>query len=138
MTLHKVWKEKIYALFCALKMNRIDTFSRLNKVAACGLILTLLWLTVSLPFVYRSQQASQAAHASTKAPFAGSEEDSANPLSGTEEKAPSTTNLAEEFLHDQEKASCFFTRLSTSHYHADDGTYTAFHGELLVPPPNRA
>lgn len=113
-------------------------YSTFNKISAIGLILTLLWLTVSLPLVARAQQASQHNATSSSAPYAGSEEDSSNPLNGTEEKAPTTTNLTEEFLHEQGKCDCPVINLSPDHYHADDGTYIAFHGELLVPPPNVA
>jgi hypothetical protein len=120
-------------------MKNRAAYTTINKISALALICTLLWLTVSLPFVYRSQLAEQHKTAtSASAPFAGSEEDSSNPLSGTEEKAPSTTNLAEEFLHDHEKADSPVTGISADHYHQNDGTYQAFHGELLVPPPNAA
>ena len=118
-------------------MKKRAAYSTMNKISALALICTLLWLTVSLPFMYRSQLAEQH-KAAASVPYAGSEEDSSNPLSGTEEKAPSTTNLAEEFLHEQEKADCPVTNISADHYHQNDGTYQAFHGELLVPPPNVA
>lgn len=119
-------------------MKRKTEYSLCNKIAAVCLVVMLLWLTVSLPFVYRSQQAAHTALSSAAAPFAGTEEDSSNPLSGTEEKAPSTTNLAEEFLHEHAKLDGLHTDFSIVHYCQNDRTYTAFHGELLVPPPNRA
>jgi hypothetical protein len=31
-----------------------------------------------------------------------------------------------------------FTTIFQRHIHYDDGTYTAFHGELHAPPPNQA
>ena len=112
-----------------------------NRIAALMMIVALSWLTISTPFVYEQQQkvAKQNSAASAELPVAGTEEE-ANPFSGsTEEKAPKTLNtFSEEYLHDQHQSEYFFSIASQFHKGEDASTYVAFHGELLVPPPNQA
>ena len=105
------------------------------------MIVALSWLTISAPFVFEQQQkiAKQNTCANADLPIAGTEEE-ANPFSGsTEEKAPKSLNtFSEEYLHDQHQSEYFFSITSQFHKGEDAGTYVAFHGELLVPPPNNA
>lgn len=103
------------------------------------MIVALLWLTISAPFVYAGQQKiakhCNTAHAETPLPC--NEEESANPFGNTtEEKAPSSSSFSEEYLHDNHKSEYFFSISSQYHKSENSGTYIAFHGELLVPPPN--
>lgn len=105
------------------------------------MILALLWLTVSAPFVLASQQqiAKQDQIANnTSMPV--SEEDPANPFSNTtEEKSPnSSNNFSEEYLHEHHSSEYYFSIAQQYHKCENAGTYVAFHGELLVPPPNAA
>ena len=105
------------------------------------MIVALSWLTVSAPFVFASQQ-ENAKHTHTALadlPIAASEEE-ANPLNGsTEEKAPKTLNSAsEEYLHDNHRSEYLFSVRSKFHKGKSATTYVAYHGELLVPPPNKA
>lgn len=67
-------------------------------------------------------------------------EEEANPLGNTtEEKAPnSLSSFSEEYLHDNHRSEYFFLIASQFHKCENANTYVAFHGELLVPPPNRA
>ncbi|MBK6937080.1 MAG: hypothetical protein IPH18_09515 [Chitinophagaceae bacterium] len=53
-----------------------------------------------------------------------------------EEKVPSGNSLTEEFLHEFHATTLFFSIASKSYKCHDAETYIAFHGELLVPPPN--
>ncbi len=103
------------------------------------MMVALLWLTVSTPFVFAAWQkaAETSKTAQQQPPLADAEEDS-NPFSNnnTEEKAPSSNTFSEEFLHEQIENHCFFSITSAYNKHADASTYIAFHGELLVPPPN--
>ena len=96
------------------------TYSIFQQVSAIFMVLALLWLTVSTPFVFASQQRL-------------AEHKKANT---TEEKNPSSTSLSEEFLHDHYTADHFFSIASQYHKCENADTYNAFHGELLVPPPN--
>jgi hypothetical protein len=105
------------------------------------MILALLWLTVSTPFVFASQQNLEKLNqiADTHSPISDADDDTANPFGNTtEEKAPSSTSLSEEYLHDHHSAEYYFALISQSHTRENADTYNAFHGELLVPPPNRA
>ena len=103
------------------------------------MILALLWLTVSLPFVYNAQQllsgqTSITAISLEDNPVEGSED--ANPLAGSvEEKAPAGASVLEEYLHHHDEA---FSVENPQLSHLDNRSYDlylAFHGELLSPPP---
>lgn len=111
-------------------------YSILQLTSAVVMIAALLWLTVSAPFVYASQQlAGQGKIINCSSPFAGSEEEA--PLSGTEEKAPNSTNsLSEEYLHDHHTEDYLLSITSQYHKCENAAAYTAFHGEVQVPPPN--
>lgn len=113
-------------------------YNLVHLFSAVGMILALLWLTVSTPVVYAAQQELEKYNQLEKTDsFPETEEDSTNPFgNNTEEKAPSGTNLSEEYLHDHHVQFHFFAGIVTPYGFAKDDTYHAFHGELLVPPPN--
>ncbi len=124
-------------------MNRIrNIYSFCNKLAAIGMILALLWLTISAPFVLAAQQelADYQCSADNSAIPAGTgEEENSSPFgNATEEKAPSSSTFSEEYLHDHHTDEHSFSIALQYNKHGDAGTYIAFHGELLVPPPNAA
>ena len=121
------------------RSQKNNTASRF--VSVIFMMLALLWLTVSLPFVYASQQGliKQGLKASCGYPVSENDEDSTNPFgSSTEEKAPGSTSFSEEYLHDHHSADHFFSFDSKYYKFEDEDAYHAFHGELLVPPPNAA
>ena len=123
--------------------NRKKTYNSIQLASAVLMILLLMWLTISTPFVLASQQeiAKTSKASSTQSPLnGGSEEENANPFgNSTEEKVPKNiASFSEEFLHDQHKSDYFFSLAREYHKTKNAGTYTAFHGELLVPPPNAA
>lgn len=105
----------------------------LKILSAVFLVLVLAWLTVSLPFVY---EARSGICKITNGAITGSD----NPFAGaTEEKAPSNTlvSVVEEYLHhDDHDLSIYLLETSNTQLHAQESAYIAFHGELLVPPPN--
>lgn len=110
-----------------------DSCNCLKKLNSLFMLLSLVWLTVSLPVVTRAQdfrtQWEQAQGMTT--------EENGNPLAGTtEEKAPSSINLS-EFLH--EGSQLRHPRPAPLLHQAGSyaSRYQAYHGELLVPPPNR-
>lgn len=130
-------------LSCSTLMEKKGKiYSFLNMASAVFMILALLWLTVSAPYVYESQQQAIKYGKITNAdkPLSENEEESASPFgNNTEEKAPSSiSSFSEEFLHDHHKSDYFSSIASQYHKCDDAGTYIAFHGELLVPPPNAA
>jgi hypothetical protein len=112
-------------------------------IAAVFMIVALIWLTISTPFVYSSQQKKaekdQLENNRSFNTQAG-DEDTTNPFgNNTEEKSSTgTSSLSEEYLHDHCITGHFFTILTHYPKCKDAGTYIAFHGELLVPPPNIA
>ncbi|MCW3119142.1 MAG: hypothetical protein JWM28_3224 [Chitinophagaceae bacterium] len=121
-----------------IKRKKYNTF---QLSSAVFMVLALVWLTISSPFVYASQQqlAKQNKNTNTGSSVAGNEEESANPFgSNTEEKVPNSSSFSEEYLHDHHVADCFFSIALQYHDSGNAGTYIAFHGELLVPPPNVA
>lgn len=105
------------------------------------MICTLVWLTISTPFVVSFQQemAEQGLISSHFSPLSGDEDDASNPFGNNTEEKPascSSISLSEEYLHDNHKAEYLFAVTSSYHKCENAATYTAFHGELLVPPPN--
>jgi hypothetical protein len=122
-----------------MKKNR-KIFSVFQLGSAVFMMLALLWLTISTPFVFAKQQelAKQDKMANAAIPLPGSDEEAANPFGNTtEEKSPNCgSSFSEEYLHDHHLAHHFFSIASQYHKCENAGTYIAFHGELLVPPPN--
>ncbi len=115
-------------------------YTFLQLASSVFMILALLWLTVSAPFVFASQQkVSCQAKEIPADSFADNEEEASNAFSNTtEEKNPNSSNsFSEEYLHDYHVSDYFFSVSSQYHKCENAGTYVAFHGELLVPPPNR-
>lgn len=122
-----------------MKQNR-KTYNFFQKASAVFLMLTLLWLTVSTPFIIGSQQERDKQEESTSVNLpVNSPEDDSGDSSGNnvEEKAPSTS-LSEEFLHEHQSAHYWFSIISNSYKSENADVYIAFHGELHAPPPNRA
>jgi hypothetical protein len=107
-------------------------------LSAVVMILALMWLTVSTPFVLAAQQevAKKDKMEKTTPLTASEEETTKTPGSNTEEKTPGGNSFSEEYLHDNHKTDHFFS-ISLQYQKSDNAdTYIAFHGELLVPPPN--
>lgn len=128
--------------FAALSMKN-KTYTIFQLCSAVLMILALLWLTVSAPIVQASQKAlaeHMANSSDTALPIADNDDENSNPFgNNTEEKAPtSSTSFSEEYLHDNHKSDYLFSVISLYHKCENAGTYVAFHGELLVPPPNVA
>ena len=117
------------------------TYNLFQLASAVLMILALMWLTISAPFVYESQQQIAKYSKSSSAPMAfDMSEDETNPFgNNTEEKAPGSINsFSEEYLHNHHDAEYLLSIALQYHKNDDAGTYIAFHGELLVPPPNAA
>lgn len=80
----------------------------------------------------------QSASTEHNCPINNSEEENTGfPGSNTDEKAPGNlSNLSEEFLHHHQSQQHWFSLIENNHRFENASIYTAFHGELLVPPPN--
>jgi hypothetical protein len=123
-----------------MKIKR-KIFTPFQLLSAVFMIMALLWLTVSLPFVYDNQQKqSERDKIENASCWAENNEDSSNPFGNTtEEKNPNSSNsLSEEFLHDHYSHDHFFSIASQSYKRINVDTYIAYHGELDVPPPDVA
>lgn len=124
--------------------KRRKKYTFFQKGSAVFLICTLLWLTVSAPFVLKAQQALAkqnkvlSVNCNAESCEDGCTDEDASGNNNIEEKVPSTNNFAEEFLHDHHITHHFFIVISFCHKQEEADSYTAFHGELLVPPPNAA
>lgn len=100
------------------------------------MVLTLLWLTISTPFVYAAAQQQHQVCASI-----GTDEESpsddTNPFGNTtEEKVESGSNNISEYLHHMHELVHPAGQLNKQKRSHDVDVYVAFHGELLTPPPN--
>ncbi len=114
-------------------MNRNNTtYKPKHYTSAVFMIFTLLWLTVSTPFILAVQQelnAKSMSHAVND-----SMDDSSNPFSGFNEEKCSNTTLS-EYLHES-LAFHGFNAPELEHYgSAGSGKYIAYYGELIPPPP---
>lgn len=111
-----------------------------QQASAITMIVALLWLTISAPFVFAAQQdvAKQQKTEQNAGPITGNEEEAANPFGSSEKKASAGSSFSEEYLHDNCNYPNLFLTGLRYHKSENAGTYTAFHGELLVPPPNAA
>ena len=107
------------------------------------MILTLLWLTVSMPVVYGAQILAKkdkiaASHTINDIPT--TEEDNCNPFgNNAEEKAPAGS-FSEEYhsTSDHQELFHLVELLAAHHRYQAFDEYVAFHGEMLCPPPNLA
>src|SRR5215510_6496940 len=101
-------------------------FSLKSVISSLFMMLALLWLTVSSPFVFASQQAQQ----KEIQKLAGNSEDK-NPFSTTtEEKNESSASTLSEYLHDLNATNHHFTLLRRIYKCHTSDVYYAFHPEL--------
>lgn len=112
-----------------------NAYTLITKLAAIFMVVTLVWLTISLPFVNGAKE-QKTAVTSRPDHRSGDSGNSSNPFGNTtEEKNPNSTSFAEEFLHEHHQD------LERPVSDLDHGNCThsplcvAFHGELLSPPP---
>ena len=111
--------------------EQISTFR--IKLAAIIMVISLVWLTVSLPFVYNFF--CDNGFATEMNSSAGTEHPGEElPIQSSEEKAP-TNNAQEEYLHGAAENLALLS-LFLDHMASHNSTaYIAYHGELLSPPP---
>lgn len=129
-------------LHCIFMKRIKKPYSVFQLASAILMILALLWLTVSTPFVYANQQqlAKQMQLGDSTTDLGCNEEEAGNPLGNTnEEKKPSGSNsFSEEYLHHHYAEDLFISPISQFHKNENASVYNAFHGEVHVPPPNMA
>ena len=104
-------------------------------------MLTLAFLTVSLPFVYHAKQIADIETSSDPNTTIGeNEEDNDNPFANTTEEKPATSISvgSEEYLHELHSEEQYLAALSKEYLTLDVSIYNAFVGELISPPPDAA
>lgn len=102
--------------------------------AALLMLLALLWLTVSTPFVFKAQQKGIAVEKGIQ----GKTSDAQDPFSGTtEEKTESGLSALSEYLHDIAYPEQHFKVLVKYEKCHSSGLYLAYHPDLLCPPPDQ-
>lgn len=100
------------------------------------MIIMLLWLTVSTPFVYSYQQQIKK-EAAKKHQTTEKSDDSSNLLNNTnEEKSESGVNTLSEYLHDVHLLEHHYTLVATYYKCDNSKAYLAFHPETISPPPD--
>ncbi len=106
-------------------------FSLKSVISSLFMIIALLWLTISTPFVFASQQAQQKEIQKQT----GSNDDK-NPFSTTtEEKNESNVSTLSEYLHDLNSMNHHFIVLKRIYKCHTSDLYYPYHPELLSPPP---
>jgi hypothetical protein len=120
-------------IFAALK-KRTTPYSVKHIISGIFMVMTLVWLTVSTPFVFADQQTKKEVAEKKSTP--DNKEDNKNPFSNTtEEKTENGNSTLSEYLHETHWPEYSFIILTTYYKcHASD-LYFAFHPELLSPPP---
>jgi hypothetical protein len=120
----------------------IGKFSKhISGFIVIAMMMNMLWLTISLPFIADGRFGCQLEQSASKGanPFDTQGEDTGFPQTGSsEEKGSEGSNgYNEEYLHHHEGILSMALKFgkTTMHDLAQDA-YCAFHGELLVPPPN--
>ena len=115
------------------------TYTYSIKVSAIFMIMALIWLTISAPYVYASLQNSSVQQMAANGENLPVNDEESNPFGNSnEEKAPGNFSFSEEYLHNHHQVNHFLLSNLQFHKCIDADTYIAFHGELLVPPPNAA
>ena len=96
------------------------------------MIMTLLWLTVSAPFIFNAQKEllNTTAGAEKQA-----NDDNANPFSGLNEEKTGNVNTLSEYLHEHLHIPVPGTTELEHNSNTTPPIYIAYCGELLSPPP---
>jgi len=124
--------------FCPPSMKKNSSISLRHKAACVLMLMALIWLTVSIPFVYECQKSFAKENISQSSGYSN-DDDSDNPLTTTteEKNSDNASNLfSEEYLHHAAEEFNYVNYRLLSLHPTQESTYTAFHGELLCPPPN--
>jgi hypothetical protein len=117
--------------------NKRSAYTIFQKFSA--IIMVLLWIAISSSlFVSFQKMVQKGKQTNCSIPITGTEEESSNPFgNNTEEKTPKSSNsFSEDFLHNQNLTEPLFVLSLRYFIIKNAGTYIAFHGEHLVPPPD--
>lgn len=121
---------ELFAIILHLRMKgKTKIYSQGQLLSGGLMIVTLLWLAVSTPFVYAAQKAVHVSCHHSK-----SCDD--NPFSNTtEEKSETGVNTLSEYLHEGIETDSFSLLVEKFYKCRPSDLYFAFHPELISPPP---
>lgn len=114
--------------------RRSGPYNIFHLISSVFMILALLWLTVSIPFVYKAQKQQTAVTQNNSNSNEQQRDDNGNPIANTtDEKVPIIPT--EEYLHHENEPAN--NRINILRHYKDHTVpvYAAFHGELISPPP---
>src|SRR5262249_8621723 len=102
--------------FCTLMKKRGRIYSAMHRISAIVMLVALVWLTISVPFVFSAQQQLKKIEQQANADQSKTNSEENNPFaSTTEEKAPGNINLSEEYLHHHEENEHPWFSIVTQH-----------------------
>jgi hypothetical protein len=107
-----------------------------HRLSSVFMIVALIWLTISTPYVYAAQTSKQTI-AKQQCSSQQGKDDAGNPLNNsTEEKTESGFNTLSEYLHEAHVLEHGYIIIEKfEKCHAED-LYFAYHPELISPPPD--
>jgi hypothetical protein len=112
-------------------MTRRNNISSPAEMISCIImVLALLWLTISLPYVYEAQQITKEVVSDQGADNTGNLGNNS-----TEEKTESGSNSLSEYLHDHNLLTYNSYDLCKGYKAHAHGLYSAYQPELILPPP---
>ncbi len=116
----------------------MQTSAIYRVVTSITMILALLWLTISAPFVFESQKENaKVSRAILPAEDIPEDSDECNPFgNNTEEKTESGSTTLSEYLQHIDELSHLAGTTPEHNCSHSFSVYVAFHGEMLCPPPN--
>lgn len=127
-----------YFVYLSTPMGLKKATYKPKHYASCiFMMFTLLWLTVSTPFITELQkELNKQSSYSAGGSEGQSMEDNANPFSGlNEEKCNGCGNTLSEYLHEPLTITTLLTTELIHASHTGSSIYIAYCGELLSPPP---
>jgi len=113
----------------------------INFIVVISMMMTMLWLTVSLPFISESRIACNIGCKSSLSDnlmdTQGDDTGFSQTGASEEKESEASDNYNEEYLHHFDGGALpGSTSGKTTMHDLAQNAYCAFHGELLVPPPN--
>jgi len=114
-----------------------QTYDLSHVLAAVLMIITLLWLTISAPYVAAAEEQRDGYILANNVEDNLPDTEDSSPFGNTtEEKTESGSNTLSEYLHHIDELSHLASLSQGYNCSHSFAVYVAFHGELLCPPPD--
>jgi hypothetical protein len=115
--------------------QKASTYNAVQKIGSLLLMLALLWLSVSTPYVYQFQQKTKTEKQAVTAENNADAEDGGLLTNTNEEKAESGPNTLQEFLHEPLHLEHPSIEQVNEYGHFEQKASVAYHPDLISPPP---